>query len=299
MRFPAPLLILFLSVACRDNPRIVVPDHLGVGDGATEVVARPQLDIVVRMTRDSTGFNPFDLMQLVVNDVDEAPGMVMGGNWAVFTIPAPGDDAFEIALNRRGGSPIDNGMIVTQVYAGPVIDSVSPATAQFGATVTIAGSGFSAGTVRVWFGGVEGEVTANDDTSITAVVPDGAFRGLVWVLVGDDAAEGIVAFEPLDATGEPYGWPRERHIFAVFPAQAKVESVVRIYGYDYDDEYRAEWGGTDGQRVFNVQRLTVEPIGDIVTCFACAKRSTPVRRTNIQIKQDPESSNHLPFVVLE
>jgi len=299
-RLLPPLLpLLALLAACRPKLEVVLPDHLAVGDGATAVVARPQLDIVVRMTRDSTGFNPFDLMQLVVNGTDEAPGMVIGGNWAVFTVPAPGDATFDVALNRRVGTPLDAGTIVTQPYAGPTLASVTPDTAATGSTVTLSGGGFAAGALRVFFGGVEGAVAASDDTTISAVVPADALPGLVWVLVGDDAAEGIVGFQPLDGAGAPVPAATNERVEAAFPAAAPVEAVIRLYGRNFDDEYHSEWGGTNGQRILNRQVITVSPIGEIVACFAIAKSGTPARTTNIQVKKDQSTSNHIPFVVLE
>ena len=294
------LLLLFTMLAgCRESLEVVLPNSLAVGGGDTEVVARPQLDIVVRMTMDSTGFNTFDLMQFFVNGNDEVDGMVIGGNWAVYTIPAPGNDTFDVTLTRRVGNFIDEGTIVTVPYAGPTMSSVSPDTAQVGSTVTISGSGFSAGTARVWFGGVEGTVSGGDDTTLSAVVPPDALPGLVWVLIDDANAVGVVGFQPLDLMGEPVVAPEGARIDALSPAAGRTEAVIRVYGHAIDSVFRARWDDKNSQRVLNVQVIDVPPIGEMFVCFAIPGSSTPTGDRDFTLHKDNTSTNILPFVVLE
>ncbi|MHC4941022.1 MAG: IPT/TIG domain-containing protein [Planctomycetota bacterium] len=294
------LVLLTLLAGCRESLDVVLPNSLAVGDGQTEVIARPQLDIVVAMSGDSTGFNTFDLMQFFVNGANEVDGMVIGGNWAVFTVPAPGNDTFDLRLTRRTGSFVDEGTIVTQPYAGPLLDSVAPDTTRIGTTVTITGSGFAAGTPRVFFGGIESAtVTPGSDTALTAVVPDEALPGLVWVLIDSQAAEGLVGFQPLDAMDQPIEPPDNRHIDALFPATGRTEAVIRVYGRNYDNSFFARWDNQNSQRVLNVQTITVDPIGEMLVCFAIPGRNVPAGDRDFTLRKDSTSTNILPFVVLE
>jgi len=121
----------------------------------------------------------------------------------------------------------------------------------------------------------------------------------VWVLVRDHAAEGVVGLQPLDASGAPVPPPDDKHIHAVFPAAAPVEAVIRIYGFDWDDDHRVEFGGQNSQRILNFQRITVDPVGELLFCYGVAGANTPPRRTNIRLKENDDSTNELPFVVLE
>lgn len=294
-------LLLVLSpigaIGCRDVPIFVVPERLALGDGATSMSDRPQLDIVVRMREDSTDFNPFDLMQIVVNGTDQATAAVMGGRWAVYTIPAPGNANFDVILNRRLGNNLDNGNFVTVPYSGPTLTTVSPDTSMVGTAVTLTGTGFDAGVARVFFGGVEGIVDSSTATQIVATVPQDAQPGLVWVLLGLDAAEGIIGFQPLDLAGDPIAATAAKRIHAIFPARGKRETVIRVYGRAYDRDHVALFNGSYPERVLNVTTINVSPIGDVLACFAVPNLQTNNGDTNFKLEKDRTATNTLPYVV--
>ncbi|MFQ5845850.1 MAG: IPT/TIG domain-containing protein, partial [Planctomycetota bacterium] len=216
MRSALALLLLLPLAACGDGGSIVVVVGLAQGGGGAGVSDRPELDIVMVMESDSTGFNPADLMRVVVNGVDRTGGVVLGGNFAVLRIdpaPPPLTPQF-VELFRRTGPRLDSFTWTTTPYTGPTLASVSPASAPVGTQVTLTGAGFDAAPRRVFFGSREGTVDAFTPTSITATVPPDALPGLVYVLVGPDAAEGLVDFQPLDAAGVPVPFPAGPHIFA-------------------------------------------------------------------------------------
>ena len=121
--------------------------------------------------------------------------MSIGGDWAVYTVVDPGDDAYSIRLTRRTGAFIDDFDWVTVPYSGPLLSGVAPDTAMIGTQVVISGTGFDQGALRVFFGGVEGTIDTSDAMSITATVPDGALPGLVWVLIDNQSPFGLVGFQ--------------------------------------------------------------------------------------------------------
>jgi hypothetical protein len=289
--------LLVGTIGCRDRAIFVLPEGLAVGDDSTSMSDRPQLDIVVRMMENSDNFNAFDLMQLVVNGTDEATSMVIGGRWAVYTIPAPGNANFEVDLNRRLGENIDRGSFVTAPYSGPTLTSVSPDTAMVGTTVTLTGTGFDSGVARVFFGGVEGTVDSTTATQIVATVPEGAIPGIVWVILDADAAEGIIGFQPLDLAGEPVPISTTKRIDAIFPARGKRETVIRVYGHVFDRNHSAFFNGATPDQVLNVQTITVSPIGDVLTCFALPNLNTAGGAVNFKLERDRIATNILPFVV--
>ncbi|MEM8883576.1 MAG: IPT/TIG domain-containing protein [Planctomycetota bacterium] len=294
-----PLLLLVSTLGCRESLEIVVPDRLAAGGGDTTLVARPQLDVVIRMTRDSTGFDGNDLILLTVNDEDESLALVTGGNWSVYTIPAPGFDTFDVLLQRPRGERLDTGSFITEPYTGPTIASVAPNTAPIGSSVTMTGTGFDGGIARVWFGGREGTVTSASATEIVATVPDDALPGLVWVVIGDDAAEGIVGFQPLDEFGDEIPFLGTRHIDAIFPASGPREGVIRVYGRNFDNNFRAFFNGKNPERIFNIQTVDVEPIGSTLVAFAIPNRATDGGTVNFKLEINQVATNILPFVVVD
>jgi hypothetical protein len=301
MRFLLLLAPLLLAVGCRDKI-LVVPVRLapggGVGGaGGQGTVARPRLDIVVRMREDATAFNPFDLMQIVVDGTDRATDSVMAGFYAVLSLdPAPVGTMQFVELRRRLGEPLlDTYTYDVAAYTGPTIASVTPNQAREGVQVTIAGAGFT-GALRVFFGGVEGTVDASTATSITATVPAGALPGLVWVLVGADAAEGVVAFQPLDASDQPIPAPTTPTLSAAFPANGVSETAVTLYAYGMTENTFPQFTEA-GQRAVGVTTINVDPIGDIATAFGIVNLEAPEGLGTVRIEDGGVRSNELPFTV--
>ncbi|MGH7162399.1 MAG: IPT/TIG domain-containing protein [Planctomycetota bacterium] len=295
MRGALPLLVLF--AACTRDPTLVVVDRLAPGGGGVGAVARPELDIVIHVEDDATDFEAADLMRVLVNGVDRTPDVVLGGNYAVLRIsPAPLGSNF-VELFRRTGPLLDTFTWNVSAYAGPTLGGVTPSSARAGAQVTMAGSGFDAGLLRVYFGGVEGTVDASDATSITASVPAGALPGLVFVLVGEEAAEGVVDFQPLDDLDMPVPQATGPRIFAVLPAAGGPESAVRFYGAGFDNTAAPSFNGAEGSRGVELRTETLPVVGDVVCAFAVVGLQTPPGPGLFSVSQTGTPSNPLPFTV--
>lgn len=302
MRLLFLLAPLLLAVGCR-NQILVIPTRLAPGGGEAGLggqgtVSQPRLNIVVRMREDATGFNPYDLMQIVVGGTDMARDSVVAGWYAVLSIePAPTGTMQFVELRRRIGEPLlDTYTYDVQAYTGPTITSVTPNQARESAQVTIAGTGFLTSGMRVFFGGVEGTVNGSTATSITATVPVGALPGLVYVLAGADAAEGVVGFQPLDAQDAPVPAPTTPTLFAAFPASGVSETAVVLYAYGLTANSASIFSDA-GQRVVGPTTINVDPIGDITTAFGVINLGTPEGTGTVQIEEASVRSNALPFTV--
>jgi hypothetical protein len=295
----APLLI---AAGCR-NEVIVVPTRLAPGGGVwgaggQGTVSEARLNIVVRMREDSTGFNPYDLMQIVVNGTDLATDSVMSGFYTVLSIdPSPAGTMQFVELRRRIGEPLlDTYTYDVLAYTGPRIASVTPNQAREGAQVTITGTGFGTGVLRIFFGGVEGSISVSTSTSITAMVPVGALPGLVYVLVGTDAAEGVVGFQPLDAQDVRVPAPLTPALSAAFPATGVVESAVTLYAYGITGLSTSVFNEM-GQRVIGVTTIDVDPIGEISTAFGIVGIGAQEGAGAVRVEEAGVRSNELPFTV--
>jgi hypothetical protein len=302
MRLLLLLAPLLLAVGCRDQI-LVIPNRLAPGGGVygaggQGTVSEPRLNIVVRMRADSTAFNPYDLMQIVVDGTDLARDSVMAGFYAVLSIePAPAGTMQFVELRRRIGEPLlDTYTYDVPPYTGPTITSVTPNQARENAQVTIAGTGFTTGGMRVWFGGVEGTIGGSTATSITATVPVGALPGLVYVLVGPVAAEGVVGFQPLDAQDVAVPAPTTPTLSAAFPASGVSETAVTLYAFGMTPNSASFFNGA-AQRVVGPTTINVDPIGDIVTGFGIVNVGTTEGPGTVEIEEASVRSNALPFTV--
>jgi len=261
------------------------------------VQARPAFDVVVRIEDDATDFNPEDIMRLLVDGTDRAADVVMGGSYGVLRITPPAPGAHAIELFRRRGERIDTFTWNVAPYAGPTLTGISTASAMIGATVTASGTGFGGGAPRIFFGGAEGAVTGSTATTIDATVPAGAVPGLVYVLVGADAAEGLVDFAPLDSGGAPVPATGERRLFAAFPARGPRETPVRFFGANFDDEAISRFNGDEGPRVFDVRTETFPTAGSLLSAFAVVDIEVPPGPGTFAFERSRETSNVLPFTV--
>ncbi|HKV64028.1 MAG TPA: IPT/TIG domain-containing protein [Candidatus Acidoferrum sp.] len=91
------------------------------------------------------------------------------------------------------GGTASNGIAFTVTPSSPNIASLTPASGQVGALVTIAGAGFSSiqGGSSVTFNGIGTNPTSWSDTSLIAPVPPGATSGSVVVTIGSVASNGV------------------------------------------------------------------------------------------------------------
>lgn len=239
------LLLLFLlavGAGCGDKT-LVVTIRLQPGADTAQQTSAATLGIVAKMESDATGFKPVDLITLTVNGQDRTSEMVMAGfNAVLFLDPAP-VGVNSITLARRTGPPIDAVTWTVTAYAGPTVTAVTPNSAQENDTVTIDGTGFQAGNMRVFLGGAEAAIQSATATQITATVPAGAVPGPVMVYVGQDTAHGVVQFQPLDATAMPVPAPAGTlTLVACLPGRARINDVVEVWGYNF---------GVDDQGVLN------------------------------------------------
>jgi hypothetical protein len=296
------LLALLLLPACSPEFDFVRPERFAVqgdyGDGQVVVSDAPALLITVKMASDCTDFDPTTVLRLLVNGVDRTADMTMGGEYAVLTLDPPPLGVPQVAevFLQTGGVVLDTATYEALPYAGPLLSSVTPDTAQEGATVTIGGSGFAAGALRVFFGGVEGAVVSSTDTTITATVPTGAVPGLLHVAVGADAAVGLVPFLPVDGTGAPLPQPTDTHIFYVAPSRGPVETVCTVAGILISEDAIPRINDRKGTRVFNIRTVNFPLVGDVIVAYAVVDPYTDPGADIFELLDDGES-NELPFTV--
>jgi len=292
------LAALPLLAACGRGLTLVTPIYLAPGGNGSSISDRPTLDLVVRMENDATAFNPWDLMVLTVDGVDHTREVVLGGRYAILRLDPPPPGPSFVELSRRLGPSIDRHTWSTTPYTGPVLGGVDPGQARIDTTVTITGAGFADGPLRVFFGGVEGTVEASDATSITARVPADAVPGLVWVTVGDEAAEGVVGFAPLDAADAPIPLPTGVTLFACFPAHGSRETAVRVYGVAFDNKGRPVFNDKSNLRLLGVEVEAVPNVGEILSAWAVPEPGVPVGIGDVYLQDSRRNdSNRLPFTI--
>ncbi len=318
-----PALILAVTLAACGNVELVIIERLapggGVrGDGGSGTTARPQLDVLVRIESDGLGFNPGDIMRVLVNGIDRTGDVVMGGNYALLRLdPAPvGVDQF-VELFEREGPVRDSFTYMPAPFVGPTITDAAPTAGPPGTPVTITGTGFSAGALRVWFGGIEATtITGSTDTTISVVVPDGALPGPIYVQVGADAAEGLIGFQVQDDAGEPIPFPVTDNLpllFGVYPARGTVETPLRIIGFNFrgqgrdeDDDDIAEIfdsilpliNGRFSSRIFGIETIEIAGVS-VHTAFAVVFPTTSSGTGTFRLRNDSRGTQtpELPFTV--
>jgi hypothetical protein len=299
---PSLLLALLLLPACNPDYDFVRPERMAVqgdrGDGQLVVSDAPALQIAVKMASDSTDFDPTTVLRLLVNGIDRTADMAIGGDYAVLTLDPPplGTPQLAEVFLQTSSDVLDSATYEAMPYTGPLLSSVTPDTAQEGATVTISGSGFATGALRVFFGGVEGAVVSSTDTTITATVPTGAVPGLLFVRVGTDTAVGLVPFLPVDGTGAPLPQPTDTHVFYVAPSSGPVETVCTVAGILISEDGIPRINDRRGTRVFNIRTVNFPLIGDVITAYAVVDPYTDPGDDIFELLDDGES-NELPFTV--
>ncbi|WP_207431517.1 DUF7619 domain-containing protein [Sabulibacter ruber] len=116
----------------------------------------------------------------------------------------------------------DKQLSLKNIVASPVITGFSPAQSRAGQQVTITGRNFAAEKAdnRVTFNGVATAVQSATATSLTVMVPTGAFTGKIKVETPDGSAQSsteFIIFQPPTLT-------------AITPAEAVPGSVVTLTG---------------------------------------------------------------------
>jgi hypothetical protein len=297
MRYLAAIALLLLLSTCTRGKKLVVATGLVEGGGGAGTNNLPTLDILVTMENDATGFNPGDLMVVLWDGQDRTGEIAMGGLYALLRLDPPPAVPGRVELYRHFQPLLDSFTWDSVSYTGPTIDSVTPNEAQVGAQVTVSGSGFSAGVLRVFFGGIEGTVDASSDVSITATVPADAVPGLVMVLVDEFAAYGVVGFQPLDAMDQPVPMPEGFHLFSCFPSSAPVQTAVQIWGVSFTESSVPAFNDTFSSRVFGIETTDVPPLGEILTGFAVAVPEVPTGAGTLRLEISGAVTNELPIRV--
>jgi hypothetical protein len=296
------LLALLVAAACGADLDFVRVQRLAVaggpGGGQTVVSAGPALHMTVRIASDATDFNPVDIMRFLVNGVDRTADMTIGGDYAVLTVDPPPVGVQQVVelYTRTGTMPLDTAAYEAMPFTGPTLQAVMPDSAAAGAQVMIFGTGLDAAPARVFFGGVEGAVDAATATTITATVPDAAEPGLVLVLVGADSAVGLVAFQPLDALGQPVPRSTRTRLHYAAPARGGIETVVTVGGFNFTEDALPRFNLRYSSRVFNVLTLDLAPVGEVTTAFAVVLPFTDPGAGTLQLRENGDS-NTIPFTV--
>jgi hypothetical protein len=295
---PLPLLLAGLLLGCSD-PVLVVPTGLAQGQGGTATNTAPDLDIVVRMHDDATDFNPWDLMRVFVNGVDRTQEMDIGGLFALLRLEDAPQGTYFVELARRVEPVFDTFTWNQAPLPRPTLSSVEPTSAQVGTQVTIRGTLLDGGALRVFFGGEEGTVATSTATEIVATVPADALPGLVWVLVGDDAAEGLVDFQPLDTSDVPVPAPEGIHLAALFPASNAREGAVLLYGLNFTNVALPYLDDRKWSRVFGIDTVTLPVVGDVLSAWVVVDPGSALGEGLLRLRENSVDSNELPLTVLE
>jgi hypothetical protein len=113
-----------------------------------------------------------------------------------------------------------------------------------GGTIMITGTGFAydGGTVTVTFNGTPtqpGGLQIGSDTTLYAVVPDGASSGPITVTTGKGSATTTTSFYvnpcpqiPLSAAGPGYAYGSTPTVYGIKPGAGKVGTKVQIIGFN-------------------------------------------------------------------
>ncbi len=204
-----------------------------------------------------TGFNPpqarvgdlvtvkgFSLLDATDASVGGQPAAILSVNSTnlVFRVPAL-DDSGLVSLTTPGGAFLTSSNLVLL----PKLDSFTPVGGPAGTVVTLQGSGL-AGTTAVRFGNTASIAVTNlDSTSVSAVVPAGAFTGPITVVTanGSSVSGNLFYVAPV--------------VTDFSPTRARPGAIITVNGVNFTGVSAVEF--TSGQAAsFNVQatnRLTV------------------------------------------
>ena len=251
------------------------------------------------MHDDATDFNPWDLMRVIVNNVDRTQEVEIGGLYALLRLEDAPPGTYFVELAKRVEPVFDTFTWNQAPLPRPTLVSVTPASAQVGAQVTVTGTRLDGGSLRVFFGGAEGAVVGSTATEIVATVPADALPGLVWVLVGSEAAEGLVDFQPLDTSDVPVPAPEGLHVTAFFPAGTVREGAVAIYGYNFTNVAVPRLDDVGWSRVFGVDTATLPVVGEMLSAWAVVGQEAEFGEGRLLLRENEVDSNELPFVVIE
>jgi YD repeat-containing protein len=173
------------------------------------------------------------------------------------------------------GGVASNGVNFTVIVA-PTITSLTPSSGEPGASIAIAGNNFTGTTGTVTFNGLPASTPNWTNTSVTAVVPNGATNGNVVVSIGGLQSNGV-AFTVLAPA-----------ISSVVPNTGAAGTVVTINGTNL--------GGSAGTVTFGGQSAAINTWTDgSIQAVVPATASTG----NVVVSHGGLQTNGLPFTVSE
>lgn len=127
---------------------------------------------------------------------------------------------------------------VTTEELAPSVSAVEPASGDLGGWVNVRGTGLSA-VSAVEFGGVPAEFEVVSDSSVWAIVPDGAVSAAVTVRTAGGEAASPSQFEVI-ASELPV-------ITGMLPLQGRVGDTLTLLGDNFESIYSARFGSVEAE----------------------------------------------------
>ena len=123
------------------------------------------------------------------------------------------------------------------------------------------------------------------------------------LIVVNQAAEGLVGFQPLDGVGDPVPIPDaddDPVLNGAFPASGTIETPVRLYGYAFEDQDRPRFNDKRSSRIFGIEVIDLPPVGEIFCAYGVVAIDTPLGPGEVVVREpNDDRSNPLPFTVFE
>jgi hypothetical protein len=176
------------------------------------------------------------------------------------------------------GGTASNGITFTVTPPSPNIASLTPSLAQIGASVTIAGTGFSSiqGGSSVTFNGIGTIPTSWSNSSIVVPVPPGATSGNVVVTVGSVASNGV-SFSVIP------------NIVSISPISGAVGTPVTIIGTGF--------GAAQGTSTVSFNGTLATPTSWSTTSIVAPVPAGTVSGNVVVTVGGVASNNFVPFTV--
>ena len=87
------------------------------------------------------------------------------------------------------------------------------------------------------------------------------------------------------------------HINQLFPGTSATEAVIRVYGFNFDNNAFAAFAGQAASRILNVTTINVSPIGDMRMAFAVPNSATPLGLVDFKLQDNGTDTNKLPYTI--
>ncbi len=186
---------------------------------------------------DTVTLSGYSLLDTASVSVGGIPATILSGSGTNVQIRVPVlSKSGAVSLTTPGGTFLT----ASELVLLPAVNSFLPGGGGAGTVVTITGSGL-AGTTQVRFGNaIATTVTNVDSTTVTAVVPLGAFTGPLTVTTGNGSAVSTTPFYVAPVVAD------------INPSRAKAGSLVTVTGNNVGDATAVVFGG-GAAALFTVQ----------------------------------------------